>query len=566
MEVAKLRFINFRELLFIMIAKRIVVVLFASLLLSSCLKDLEDTFKTIKSVDQVQWDPTIAAPLVNTRLTVSDFLSDTTSAFIEIDPDNLIHVVYRGDLTSLDARDFVRIPKQSFDGSFSLPSGLISQFETNGTLDFSFNSIFEFDISGAELDSILMGSSYFFTELTSDFQHDLVVTVELPHIKKSDGNPVSIVYNMPYNGSPVIVSSTENLSNSFFDLTKSGDKTFGQVLANFNITMNKVGSNPTNTTDEISFKANFLTNEYNVAYGLVETKNIAPSGSDTLKLDIFNNIGSDLSDVTFRIADPRIKVIVANSYGIPIDANITEFSSFSKSQGKTTLTGVPSPLPFPAPTQQQIDILLKDSFELNKDNSNIDEIVSQIPDYIVYGYSAIINPGNQYRNFISRNSQLFVTVDVDIPLYGSTNGFVLKKDINLDSTFKNLEDIEEVEEVSFRLFMENDFPIDVDFQLYFMDDNNNLIDSLITSDQLLIESATVGADGRIITPNVYTVDISMNKARFELIRQASIGKIEAKLNTYNNGSGYPDVKFFNDYGLSVKLGVQGHGVINVKTK
>mgnify|MGYP000132636740 CR=1 FL=1 len=535
-------------------------------LFSGCIRDIEESFKTIQSVNQVQWDPTIAAPLVNTRLTINDFLNESSSGFIEVDKDNLIHVIYRGDLASLAAKDLVRIPRQEFDGSFTLLPIFITQFETSGSIDLNFTSIFDFDVPGTEMDSILMGSCGVFSELTSEFQHDLEVTIEIPGIKKKDGSSFSLTYDMPYNGSPVVLAKNADITGSFFDLTKSGDKSFGQLLTKFSIKMTKVGNNPITVDDKISFQTNFLYNEYEVIHGLIENADISPGESDTLRLDIFKNIDADLKDLSFRIADPKIKVIIANSYGIPIFADIQEFASFSKKNGKTEATGIPSPLPIPVPTKSQIGETLKDSFELNTTNSNIDDVISQIPDYMIYGYSSEINPGNAVRNFITRNSALSITVDTDIPLYGSTQGFVLNKEVNLDSTFKNLEDVEELDEVSLRLFLENDFPIDVDIQLYFLDENNEAFDSLLNPNQLILKSAVVGADGRIEAPNVYTVDITMNKERFDRIRDAKLGKVVAKLNTYSDGSGNPDVKFFSDYGLSLKLGVQGRGVFNIKTK
>merc|ERR1711879_588080 len=125
---------------------------------SSCIKDIKETFKTIESVEQVQWDPTIAVPLVNTRVTINDFFNQTSSAFIEVDQDNLIHVVYRDELASLKANQVIRIPLQHFDGSFGLLQFHINQLNSTGSTTVDFTTIFNFGVDDTEIDSILMGA------------------------------------------------------------------------------------------------------------------------------------------------------------------------------------------------------------------------------------------------------------------------------------------------------------------------------------------------------------------------------------------------------------------------
>jgi len=547
--------------------RNLVVVLACVALCSGCVKDIKETFKTIKSVDQVQWDPTIAVPLVNTRVTINDFLNQTSTTFIEIDKDNLIHVVYRSQLASLKANQVLRIPLQHFDGSFGLLQFHVNEFNNTGKTEVNFSTIFNFGVDDTEIDSIIMKACGVMTSLTSDFQHDVTVNITIPEIVKNN-QALAFNFNLPYTGSgSATASQTKDLKTAFFDLTKSGDQSHSQLLANFKITVTKVGNNPISTNDKLRFVTDFTYNEYEVLYGLIKSSDISPGKVDSLKFDLFRGVDSSLKDVSFRIGDPRIKVILTNSYGIPIHAFINEFSTLSSDGNKITLTGYPDPLVVPTPSKQQIGQTLKDSFELNKNNSNIDDVVSNIPKYLIYGYAAQANPpGTTQRNFVTYNSELTVAVDIHIPLQGSADGFVLNHEISLDSSFSNMEDIEELDEVTLRLFMENDFPIDVDVQIYFMDDNGVTLDSLFETEQYLLRSAMVDGSGKITGPSVYTLDISMNKERFEKIRESKKGLIRAKLNTYKGSSPQPDVKFFSDYGLSVKLGIQAKGVFNIKTK
>ncbi|MFT5513457.1 MAG: hypothetical protein ACI8SE_001865, partial [Bacteroidia bacterium] len=519
------------------------------------------------SVDKIQWDPTIAVPLVNTRVTIHDFIKQNSTAFIEIDQDNLIHIVYRDELASLKASDFIKIPLQHYDGSFGLLQFHINELNNTGTTEVDFTTIFNFGVDDTEVDSIFMKACGVMTQLTSDLQHDVKVDISIPEIVRN-GQSLKFTFDLPYDGSgSATAQQNKDLKNSFFDLTKSGDQTHSQLLAKFKITVTKVGNNPTSVDDKLSFVTDFIYNEYDVLFGLVKSSDISPSDIDTLTFDIFKSVDSGSQYLQFRIGDPRFKVIISNSYGIPLIANISEFSTYSRSDGKLTLTGYPDPLVVPTPTKQQIGQTLVDSFELNKSNSNIADVISNIPQYLAYGYGAQVNPpGTTERNFITYNSELKVAVDVDIPLHGSADGFALNHEVSLDSTFNGLEDIEELDEVTLRLFLQNDFPVDVQLQFYFQDENKDMIDSLFEVDTYLLRSAVVDADGKTIESTDYTLDITMNKAQFDKIRESKFGLLTAKLNTYKGATPQPEVKFFSDYGLSVKLGIQAKGVFNIKTK
>lgn len=552
-----------------MLRKKFIVVFACLLGLSSCIRDIEESINKIENVNQVQWDPTFAAPLVKTRLTVNDFLKETSSAFIEVDENNLIHVVYQGDLVSLRAKDFVSIPTQHFTGDFGLLPFHITELNNNGTTTVDFSAVFDFGIASVEIDSLIMQACAISSELSSELQHDVTVEVSLPEITLNTGQPLKLTYNLPYGGGGTVTSSQiKDLKSAFFDLTKSGDQIHSQVKANFKVTVTKVGNNPISPTDKISFTTDFLYNEYEVLYGYVGDNDISPPTADTVNFDLFRGVDSNLNNIQFRITDPKIKFRIFNSYGIPIKAQLNEFSTYSKSKGLITATGYPDPLAIPTPTEQEIGEIKIDSFELNKTNSNITDLVSNIPKWMVYNFAAQVNPpGTTERNFITYNSQLRIQADIDIPLAGSAEGFVLNKEVDISGFDDDLEDVEELEEITLRLFLENDFPVDVDLQLYFQDSMGNTLDSLIEPSQLILKSAVVDGTGKSVAPNTYTLDFVVSRDRFERMREATKGLVTARLNTYKPSSGpQPEVRFYSDYGLTVKLGIQAHAKFNFKTE
>ncbi len=543
------------------IFRRALFLLLSSILIVSCIRDLDESLDKINRVNRVTISPEFAAPLVSSRLTLADILKQTPTSFVKIDDQNLIHIVYRGELISLEAKDFASLSDQNFTGAISLNAVQIADLTANGSTQFSFSTIFNFGIPDMEIDSVLMKISTFLATLSTDLQHDVSIKLDLPGVKRNNV-PLSETFDLPYGGENPLTKNI-GLSKAFFDLTQSGDKDFSQLLALFEITVTEVAGNPVSATDEIRFEADFLYNEYEVMFGYLGEIDASPDEADTIDFSIFSNSNSTGTTTgTFTINDPKVTVIIGNSYGMPMLGKIKEFSTYSEKHGASVLTGYPDPLVIPVPNKNQIGETLTDSFYLDKSNSNLATLINNIPDKLVYSAGVVINPpGTTERNFITYNSKVTFTTDIDIPLYGSADGFVLEQDqpINLD-----FEDVEELESVTLKLYIENEFPVDVGMQIYFVDSMDNVLDSLIQPYQLFLESPAVDGNGRIIGHTSKTMDFVISRDRLENIRKTKIARIRSTLNTYKPGSGaQPEVKFYSDYGIFIKIGVQAKAMIDI---
>lgn len=532
------------------------------LFLAACIRDIDDTITKLEKIKSVKWNPEFAAPLVSSRLTLNDLIQQAPGSFIEVDDEDLIHIVYRSELLSLKAKDFASIPDEKFDGTITLHPLQILQFQNTGVLNIQFPTVLEFGGEDMEIDSVLMRVSAFTSKIGSDFQHDVKVNIKVEGITKN-GAFLDVTYDLPYNGSVSEIKKNVDLSGYQFDLTKSGDKEFSQAVATFDITITEKPGNPITTTDELRFNLDFLYNEYEWLFGYLGEVNISPNEPDTMVLDIFASSNTNGgSSGTFYLENPKIKVIIGNSYGLPIKAHVDEFSTYSDRFGTTSLNGLPDPIKVPNVTKADMGKILRDSFYLDKNNSNIQALLSNVPESFIYGAGFIINPpGSKVRNFILYNSQIRFTVDIDIPLFGSADGFVLEKKQPFSLDFDD--DVADLESATLRLYLENEFPVDVGVQIYFLDTLGKVLDSLIQPSQLLLTSPVVGPNGKIISPTSKTMDFVLDQKRINSIKNATDIKIRGTLNTYKPGSGLqPPVRFLSEYGFYVKLGVQAKALIS----
>ena len=157
-------------------------------------------------------------------------------------------------------------------------------------------------------------------------------------------------------------------------------------------------------------------------------------------------------------------------------------------------------------------------------------------------------------------SKLAIAARMELPLFGTANDFALEKEFEFD--IKDTSDLD-VESVTIRIFVTNGFPIDVNTQIYFLDEARVKIDSLINPAQTLIASAApVDGSGRVIAPTSTSSDNKLNKLQWKQITQrCRYMSIVSNLESAPNGT---DVKIFSDYTLGVKLAMRAKLNVDLK--
>ena len=190
-------------------------------------------------------------------------------------------------------------------------------------------------------------------------------------------------------------------------------------------------------------------------------------------------------------------------------------------------------------------------FVFDKDNSNIDDILSSAPIALAYDLGGEPNPDidTSIRGFITDSSELNVTMEVDLPMHGRASNFLVTDTFDI-----NLEEYDQVKSAEFKLVSENETALDVEMQLYFLDDANNVLDSLLTSVQSIIEAAPVDTDGNVTQTIQKTIILSYPEERFDILMNARKIALNAGFSTYNNGS--VSVRLLADQKVDVRMGLK----------
>lgn len=522
--------------------KYALLLILLQLLFTSCLKDLYETVEDFENVERVKWDPDFAGPLVKTSMSLQDLALDSI-AYVSTDQDGLLYLVYEGEAGSLTGSEIVSLDDQQFDVNVSLSPAQISDININDSVMAFYNVPITFNFTNdMDLDSFMLQEGELEIELTNQLPSDCRVVFNMPSVKQNNetlNNSVSVAA-----GGNATLSFP--LSGARFNLA-SLSPAYNRLPVDVFLYVKK-GSRLPSLTDQLNVKVRFKNLDYEHLFGLFSSEKIQ-SIHDTLDLNVVENAGIK----GFTIEDPRLKFRFYNSFGVPVIAGIEPVEFISSGGSTTGIIGIPSPLPIPVPTYQQIGQLLVDSFELNKQTSNFASELSKKPSRFSYFAEGAIAPGSK-RGFLSHNSIFKVEVAAEVPLWGSVQAFVLEQESDFVADLP--EETDYIRSLNLKLFSVNRFPMSIELQAYFMDSNGQVLDSLLSDGSQLLPAASVDANGRVNEGSPHTLNIPFNQSRIGALKAANRIKIRAQLDTYNSGGNYPSVKFYEDYDLKIRLALQ----------
>ena len=528
-------------------------ILGATIIISSIQSCVKDNFE-LNKLASTTWNPNLAVPLVYSSLTVQDILTkEDTQGQILVGTDNFCTLVYKGNLFSLLASDLIHIPDQN-PTPYTTPSltpAQIAALSTNGTVTVPFSQTVNF-ISGTtapnpKVDSITFKSGDIGISLSSDFKFNGNILVTIPSAKKN-GVVFSQVLPLVYSGTvPVLANANYNLTGYTFDMTMGGT-TFNQFVVNYAVTLTGTGTPPL-ASDVVTLNQSLSNMQFGRIYGDIGQVALSPD-KDTVEISIFKNA---LGMGSFSLVDPSVKVVITNSYGVPIVASISQLEGYTPPALAYPITGSPNPLPIYSPTWAQIGQTATGSYTLNNTNSNIVSVINNVPKNVVYQINSLSNPaGPTNNNFVLDTSRFKVDMELDLPLWGTAKDFWLVDTVHfkLDQTISD-----DVESAMFRMYNSNGFPIDVDMQVYFVDTLYNVLDSLVIPNQLILNSGVVSpVTGMVTSPTQKIYDAYVDRPRLLNLKNSKYILIRAVAATTNAGSS--NVKIYSTYRLDVKLGVQ----------
>lgn len=495
--------------------RKLAAVLFISftILFQAC-----QNYEDFRELDTINYEPEVAIPLINSSITIDDALQEMDDiSFLSIDDEGLITINYESDLLEQGVAEHIaaieNFPLFLVDSFMSVPIPLFD------------------NISVSKL-HLKTGTMSF--EIQSNHAEDIQLSISLPGMKRN-GIPFEISTSIPYGGSTPVSASIAPESLAGYEMTLDDGKVDIRYEA-FTTSGTRV------LLDGISGEAENWT--FSQLDGVWGNESFALE-KDTISFELSN----DWIDGEISFSNPKIKINLSNSIGMPLAIKLQDLTAYTKEGNAIPISSTfEDGFKINYPSLSEIGEEKSSLIVIDKTNSNIVSVINAIPEYITYEVVVIINPDESTATgFISENSMVKSNIEIELPIQGSASGIKLEADTDF-----TMEDIDEVEYATFKLVTDNEIPIDLNLQLYFMDGNQEIIDSLFDGSQLILGAPMTAANGTVLnsTETINFIDISPQ--RMQNIQRARVIRTKAAFSTSNSGT--VTVSIRNHQKLSLKMG------------
>jgi hypothetical protein len=519
--------------------------LFVVATLSGCLKD---NFKFKKLTGY--WNPDVAIPMVDAELSLNDVLkySDENGNF-QVGSDNFITLVYRGNLFSIMAKDFIQIPEpaQALSNSYSLSASEVSAYNAVSSGSFGTNIpavFFPIDFGDNTIDSLRLNQGIISVNFSHNFPDPIQLSVLFPTVFKN-GLPFTQTVNLPASsGSAVVVPVAFNLSGTRIIVQQQGGVRGVSIQQSISITRSPTTSASSSTA--ISSLMTYSNFAFGALFGKfnIQQQELAPN-QDTALITLFNNV---LSTNGFLFANPTIGVNIENSFGFPVTATLSTFKGYNPNIGPPVNINFPyNPFQIPYPSINQIGTVNTASYTLTNQNE-IDFVMNQSPRFIIYKIdnAAIVTPPGQ-QNFVLDTSRFKVDFDINLPLDGRINELIFQ-----DTMKFVFRDIEELESLSMKIFTDNGFPLGAKLQIFFADSSGFVREKLFPEDADLFKPAPINSSGRATSSVKNFAEIVFPEekiANLERVTQMFVRVTASSTDAADDRN----VKIYSDYRFGVKV-------------
>ncbi|MDF9799060.1 hypothetical protein OKW21_004323 [Catalinimonas alkaloidigena] len=512
----------------------------------------EDDFQDIEVLAP---SPSISLPILNTNLKVSDLIRTDDGGLLEKNSDGSYSLFYRQNVQSKRLGEyFPPIPSQQFSESISL--GISAPAFTLSPEPVSFDGEIPLDLGELTLYKVECKQGELKVGLTSDYDHDLYVSLTLPEVLDANDEPLVLEFNLPSWASDYSFK-TKDLTGYSLNIDQE------KISYIMEVSIEGTG-NAIDATDEISFDLSIEDIDFSYLEGNFKGITV-PVNADTLEVPFLANA------VNGEVAlNPNITFEFINSFGVPI---VTDFSNIYvkrksgmvvklEDEGESQFFSGEYGFPYlldrnelPAMKTQKVD----------RTNSNLEDAFAELPRGIAYLFGFELNSTEGDTSFVSENSSVGIDMEVELPLEGRFD-IILEDTIAVDLGFE-----QEVEEFKVLIKTENGFPINAGLQVFFLDeegekiyDNSGKVVSLFGEDAQLLKAAQIinSATGET---NSTTIDMpisaTIDAEKYELIKQAGSMLVQASLQSQSEDDGM--IKLYDNYNIRFSLAMQIKSSLNL---
>ncbi|MEX0986894.1 MAG: hypothetical protein WD052_05400 [Bacteroidales bacterium] len=513
---------------------------------------------------EMEIEPNLALPLAYGSFSLLDVLESLDSTgFVEQTEDGLLYIYYTDTAYSVNAAELITLPNKFATEIYiqsdveipiwlALGEGEVYTFTKTDMMDFVIDP-------GDQIDSLYLREGDLNINVFSEFKHAGELTISSSQIIDPNGDTLNEKFVISeVDGS---YTAVENYDMTGYKLDIDQVDSVASVRINFALELTK-SSAGIGVDEECGITIDFENMVFSHIFGQISEREVI-NVSQSMDIGFYDAV-SEILNVYFK--DPQFNFTVENSYGVPVNLNLSNVRARSSQDGLFyDLTFEPGIMPFNvlAPEIDQLGETVTTTLFINNETSNIGEIISRAPDMINFEVIAGTGDGSGtgQQNFVLDTSKLIVKAELVLPMWLRTDGYTLQDtmDMDLEGMLGNLSF---VKDASIRLTTLNEWPLGVDMQVYFMDADYNVLDTLFKEENIFLLAAPVDMNGELdnsqlvenINEVAYSGDELLNLDGTKYV------KIKAHATTTNNGEEF--VKFFSHYLLNYRMSIDAQFHLN----
>ncbi len=525
--------------------RKTITLLLAAIILSgigfvSCKKE----YFSFDKMRKEQWqNVNMQVPLINTSLVLRDILKDYDhEELFEIDDNGFLSLIYNNTAYSKYAEELIKLDDVNF------PVDNISGNQASGnnvtiSKNFNFSSF-----PGAQLDSIRYDSVTVEISVSHNMTNTGSLTVQFPGLTKNGNMAQMLVTDL--NG-----TTTQLFTGYELDLATNGPN---------NIDYNYIFDGWTGSAAQsVDITINITKQNYKIINGYIGHHDL-----DLPQDSVLINIFKQKFDGQFYFEDPKIKLTMINSFGVPIKLNLDTIYGKDYDDNYTPfylMNFEKNPVNYPTvkgETARDSSLFVTNTTTPNSEYAPwIKDFIVSKPKYVFFDGIGAINPDNtiDHNNFVIDTSSFKLNLEFQLPLWGRAEYPTLRdtSELDMEKEFSKLDDLTYVK---FRFDINNGLPTEVLIQAYFLDSLGIIQDSLFMNkeDWILIDGGVTNADGKVVQKTRKITEIVFPRNRIDKLKPVKNILYIAQFRT-DDIEQHKLVKFYADDAIDIKMGIHFKG-------
>jgi len=513
-----------------------------------------------KLSDEVEVETHLVAPLIHGSIALDDIVARfDSSGYVNEFEDGLIYLSYADTLVEVMV-DTLNLVLDGFYIEFYVdaeigddPAFIASSI--GETVHFQKSKYFGFKTKGNNrLDSVVFKGGELLTEIESTFEHAGFLTISSMNILDENRNPYSYTVQISSSSGNFIFSESLDLDGYFLDTEWGGDSSVFRM--DYDLALINSGS-PINPGDFCEINSNFLDMGFYSLFGFVDPSEVV-SESGVLDIPIYADV-PELSHL--KLADPRINVFTESSLGIPFELEVDSVIAEAEDGSTETLVLTEGhPFIIPAPSIDMVGETAYGEFYINNQSSNFQDLLNIAPSTLSYRVTG--NIGSQSPgHFLLDTSRFLAEAEFLLPLDLSFSEYALLDTFEIDIGEEGL-DTSLIKDVIVTLTTLNELPLELALQIYMLDENYSVLDSLFVSDPPFLPPSVVDQDGRLIQAMEKSSSADFHTEKLGKLEVTRYLLVDARIVTSGSGNQY--VKFYSDYSLDFEISIYANLRINTR--